>query len=38
MVELAMSWVSGCCRGLHGRCGRKAEHFLAFVDIAGALI
>jgi hypothetical protein len=32
-----VSWLAGC-RRLHRRYERKAEHFLAFVDIAAALI
>ncbi|RRR72521.1 IS5/IS1182 family transposase, partial [Streptomyces sp. RP5T] len=31
------SWLAGC-RRLHRRYERKAEHFLAFVGIATALI
>ncbi|TWD17507.1 hypothetical protein FB570_111120 [Streptomyces sp. T12] len=32
-----MSWLNGC-RRLHRRYERTAEHFLAFVGIASALI
>ncbi|MFF7771679.1 hypothetical protein ACIPIU_00090 [Streptomyces massasporeus] len=32
-----MSWLVGC-RRLHHRYERKAEHFLAFVGMAAALI
>ncbi|GAB2901431.1 hypothetical protein GCM10027074_78520 [Streptomyces deserti] len=37
VVERTVSWLAGC-RRLHRRCERKAEHFLAFVGIAAALI
>lgn len=37
VVERTVSWMAGC-RRLHRRYERKAEHFLAFVGIAGALI
>nr|WP_159474214.1 IS5 family transposase [Streptomyces caniferus] len=37
VVERTVSWLSGC-RRLHRRYERKAEHFLAFVGIAAALI
>jgi Transposase and inactivated derivatives len=37
VVERTVSWLAGC-RRLHRRYGRKAEHFLAFVGIAAALI
>ncbi|NEC63280.1 IS5 family transposase [Streptomyces sp. SID9727] len=36
-IERTMSWLGGC-RRLHRRYERKAEHFLAFVGIAAALI
>lgn len=36
-VESTMSWLNGC-RRLHRRYERTAEHFLAFVGIASALI
>lgn len=36
-VERTVAWLSGC-RRLHRRYERKAEHFLAFADIAGAPI
>jgi transposase len=37
VVEGTVSWLAGC-RRLHRRYERKAEHFLAFVAIAAALI
>jgi transposase len=37
VVERTVSWLAGC-RRLHRRHERKAEHFLAFVGIAAALI
>ncbi len=37
VVERTVSWLAGC-RRLHRRYERKAEHFLAFVGIAAALI
>jgi transposase len=37
VVERTVSWLAGC-RRLHRRYERKAEHFLAFVAIAAALI
>ncbi|GHJ97989.1 hypothetical protein SNE510_75080 [Streptomyces sp. NE5-10] len=37
VVERTVSWPAGC-RRLHRRYERKAEHFLAFVGIAAALI
>ncbi|RPF30175.1 DDE family transposase [Streptomyces sp. Ag109_G2-6] len=37
VVERTVSWLAGC-RRLHRRYERKAEHFLAFVGIASALI
>ncbi|MFF8884112.1 transposase [Streptomyces flaveolus] len=37
VVERTVSWVAGC-RRLHRRYERKADHFLAFVGIAAALI
>ncbi|MER6979881.1 IS5 family transposase [Streptomyces carpinensis] len=37
VVERTASWLAGC-RRLHRRYERKAEHFLAFVGIAAALI
>jgi transposase len=37
VVERTMSWLNGC-RRLHRRYERKADHFLAFVGIAAALI
>ncbi|MFF9984632.1 IS5 family transposase [Streptomyces erythrochromogenes] len=37
VVERTVSWLGGC-RRLHRRYERKAEHFLAFVGIAAALI
>jgi transposase len=37
VVERTMSWLHGC-RRLHRRYERKADHFLAFVGIAAALI
>jgi transposase len=37
VVERTMSWLYGC-RRLHRRYERKADHFLAFVGIAAALI
>ncbi|WP_107440546.1 IS5 family transposase [Streptomyces sp. 2224.1] len=37
VVERTVAWLSGC-RRLHRRYERKAEHFLAFVGIAAALI
>lgn len=37
VVERTVSWLAGC-RCLHRRYERKAEHFLAFVGIAAALI
>jgi transposase len=37
VVERTVSWLAGY-RGLHRRYERKAEHFLAFVGIAAALI
>ncbi|WP_405966034.1 IS5 family transposase [Streptomyces sp. NBC_00723] len=36
-VERTVAWLAGC-RRLHRRYERKAEHFLAFVGIAAALI
>lgn len=36
-VERTIAWLAGC-RRLHRRYERKAEHFLAFVGIAAALI
>ncbi|WP_028647980.1 IS5 family transposase [Nocardiopsis sp. CNT312] len=36
-VERTMAWLAGC-RRLHRRYERKAEHFLAFADIARTLI
>lgn len=36
-VESTVAWLAGC-RRLHRRYERKAEHFLAFVGIAAALI
>ncbi|MFJ8129270.1 IS5 family transposase [Streptomyces hydrogenans] len=36
VVERTVSWLAGC--RLHRRYERKAEHFLAFVGIAAALI
>nr|WP_328764360.1 transposase [Streptomyces sp. NBC_00272] len=36
-VERTVSWLAGC-RRFHRRYERKAEHFLAFVGIATALI
>lgn len=36
-VERTVSWLAGC-RRFHRRYERKAEHFLAFVGIAAALI
>nr|WP_244409218.1 IS5 family transposase [Streptomyces albofaciens] len=37
VIERTLSWLSGC-RRLHRRYERKAEHFLAFVGLASALI
>ncbi|MGH3389457.1 MAG: IS5 family transposase [Actinomadura sp.] len=37
VVERTVSWLAGC-RRLHRRYERKAEHFLALVGIAAALI
>lgn len=37
VVGRTVSWLAGC-RRLHRRYERKAEHFLAFVGIAAALI
>ncbi len=37
VVERTVSWLAGC-RRLHRRYERRAEHFLAFVAIAAALI
>lgn len=37
VVESTASWLTEC-RRLHRRYERKAEHFLAFVGIAAALI
>ncbi|KPI07736.1 hypothetical protein OV450_3546, partial [Actinobacteria bacterium OV450] len=37
VVERTVSWLAGCLR-LHRRYERKAEHFLAFVGLAAALI
>ncbi|MFJ4011785.1 IS5 family transposase [Streptomyces sp. NPDC090026] len=37
VVERTVSWLAGC-RRLHRRYERKAEHLLAFVGIAAALI
>ncbi|GAA3500548.1 hypothetical protein GCM10019016_076540 [Streptomyces prasinosporus] len=37
VVERTVSWLAGC-RRLHRRYEHKAEHFLAFVGIAAALI
>jgi transposase len=37
VVERTVSWPAGC-RRLHRRYERNAEHFLAFVGIAAALI
>lgn len=37
VVERTISWLADC-RRLHRRYERKAEHFLAFVGIAAALI
>lgn len=37
VVERTVSWLADC-RRLHRRYERKAEHFLAFVGMAGALI
>jgi transposase len=37
VVERTMSWLNGY-RRLHRRYERKADHFLAFVGIAAALI
>jgi transposase len=37
VVERTVSWLAGC-RRLHRRYERKADHFLAFVGIAAALI
>ncbi|MGW6244334.1 transposase [Streptomyces roseolus] len=37
VVERTVSWLAGC-RRLHRRYERKAEHFLAFVGIAAALV
>lgn len=37
VVERTVSWLAGC-RRLHRRYERTAEHFLAFVGIAAALI
>jgi hypothetical protein len=33
-----VSWLAGCRHRLRRRYERKAEHFLAFVGIAAALI
>lgn len=37
VAERTMSWLNGC-RRLYRRYERTAEHFLAFVGIAGTLI
>ncbi|WP_327579256.1 transposase [Streptomyces sp. NBC_00145] len=37
VVERTVSWLAGC-RRLHRRYERKAEHYLAYVGIAAALI
>ncbi|MER6405756.1 IS5 family transposase [Streptomyces viridosporus] len=37
VVERTVSWLAGC-RRLHRRYERKADHFLAFVGIAAALL
>lgn len=37
VVERTVSWLAGC-RCLHRRYERRAEHFLAFVGMAAALI
>jgi transposase len=37
VVERTVSWLAGC-RRLHRRYKRKAEHALAFVAVAAALI
>ncbi|SPF04550.1 hypothetical protein SMA5143A_5350 [Streptomyces sp. MA5143a] len=37
VIERTVSWLAGC-RRLHRRYERQAEHFLAFVGIAAALI
>lgn len=37
VVERTVSWLAGC-RRFHRRYERKAEHFLAFVGVAAALI
>jgi transposase len=37
VVERTVSWLAGC-RSLHRRYERTAEHFLAFVGLAAALI
>ncbi|MFE7780902.1 transposase, partial [Streptomyces nigrescens] len=37
VVERTVSWLAGC-RRLHRRYERKAQHFLAFVGMASALI
>ncbi|WP_345016840.1 transposase, partial [Actinomadura keratinilytica] len=36
-IERTIAWLNGF-RRLHRRCERKAQHFLAFVGIAAALI
>ncbi len=36
-VARTVAWLAGC-RRLHRRCERKAGHFLAFADVAAALI
>jgi transposase len=38
VVERTVSWLAGCRHRLRRRYERKAEHFLAFVGIAAALI
>ncbi|MFE1987442.1 IS5 family transposase [Streptomyces mirabilis] len=37
VVKRTVSWLAGC-RRLHRRYERKAEHFLAFIGVASALI
>jgi Transposase DDE domain. len=37
VVERTMAWLNGC-RRLHRRYERKPDHFLAFADVAAALI